>query len=193
MATIPPELRRSTRLNASLRNACWIRYNGTEGIAKCYCCGLESVTRSNFDCGHVVSRAKGGLDTLQNLRPICGCCNSSSGVEHMRDFAIKNGLEGRIKVEVPEAAPSAVATASVDILPLPSEVEAKSSKIACQTCTKLFTPQTLAKYDGKNCYRCFRMQYSLLPQKLSLKKADPNDKDGHACGHCGGLNVVVVD
>ena len=63
MASLPADIPhvKSTRLNAALRNSCWIRYNGIEGIADCYCCGFEKVTRSNFDCGHVTARAQGCL------------------------------------------------------------------------------------------------------------------------------------
>jgi len=154
----------------------------------CYCCGIEQVTRSNFDAGHVVARAKGGSDELTNLRPICGCCNSSSGVENMRDFAIRNGLEGRIKDEVPQEPASSVSTVSV--LPLPTESsESKSSKTACQTCQKLFALSTLIKYDGKNCYKCF--QLNLIPQKLKLVKATAGETEGVVkCAHCNERNVI---
>jgi len=183
--------RKSTRLNASVRNACWIRANGTDGIAPCYCCHLEQVTRSNFDAGHVISRANGGSDELPNLRPICGCCNSSSGVEHMRDFAIRNGLAGRITTEKAPEPPSS--TSTVSVLPLPTESsESKSSKTACQTCQKLFALSTLIKYDGKNCYKCF--QLNLIPQKLKLVKANAADTEGVVrCAHCNERNIVTEE
>jgi hypothetical protein len=190
MASTPPQPPKSSRLNAAVRNSCWIRYNGIEGIAKCYCCGLEQVTRSNFDAGHVISRAKGGKDDLSNLRPICGMCNSSAGAENMRDFVRNNGLMGRMKDE-----PIEVITTHATVSPIPTgpAVESKSSKTACQTCKKLFTPATLAKYDGKNCNKCFLVLTMAPPQKIRLEKAPSNDIVSPVCAHCGQRNVVIAE
>ena len=47
----------------------------------------------NFHCGHVVAESKGGQTILENLRPICGSCNSSMGTENMCDFVDRLGLD----------------------------------------------------------------------------------------------------
>lgn len=82
-----------SKLPVALRNAVWSEYIGAEvGSAKCFCCGREPILRSNYECGHVTSRAKGGSDTLDNLRPICGGCNKSMGTQNMFEFAKKCGF-----------------------------------------------------------------------------------------------------
>jgi hypothetical protein len=52
----------------------------------CLCCQQEQITMLHFHCGHVVPESKGGLNTIENLRPICGPCNMSMGTQHMKDF-----------------------------------------------------------------------------------------------------------
>jgi hypothetical protein len=190
-----PPVKKSFKLNAAVRNACWIRHNTDKGVALCYCCGIEQVTRSNFDAGHVIARAMNGSDELGNLRPICGCCNSSGGTEDMRTFAIRNGLEGRIVGEKPAEPPSSVTSASTELKMLPpAPVLPVTGKVPCHTCRELFTVGTLAKYDGKNCFKCFKMLATLPPQKLRLKKAGLEDVvNVVCCAHCQERNVIVED
>lgn len=72
---------------ATMRNAVWIKYIGDEkGTAVCFCCELQPIDRGNYECGHVISKSKGGLATLDNLRPICGLCNKSMGTANLNDF-----------------------------------------------------------------------------------------------------------
>jgi hypothetical protein len=80
-------------LPKALRNATWNKYIGVGvGESFCFCCRLEPILQTNFVCGHVQSRAKGGKDSLENLRPVCGACNSSMGVKNMEDFAKECGF-----------------------------------------------------------------------------------------------------
>jgi 5-methylcytosine-specific restriction endonuclease McrA len=77
----------------ALRNAVWVVYIGSKtGESVCFCCGVESISRSNYECGHVQSRAKGGQAKLDNLRPICTCCNKSMGTKNMFEFAQECGF-----------------------------------------------------------------------------------------------------
>lgn len=71
----------------------WNTYIG-EDIAKskCMCCNVTNITILNFVCGHVISVATGGKDSVSNLRPICNMCNSSMYTQNMRDFMIKHEL-----------------------------------------------------------------------------------------------------
>ncbi len=62
------------------------------GKTKCPCCKLSDITQMNFACGHIIPESQGGSLTVQNLKPICGSCNSSMGIQNMQDFISKFGL-----------------------------------------------------------------------------------------------------
>jgi len=81
-------------ISASLKASVWNKYIGEEiGIGKCFCCGLATITKDNFDCGHIQAEIKGGGTNLGNLRPICGKCNSSMGTKNMEDFMYETGYD----------------------------------------------------------------------------------------------------
>jgi len=70
----------------SLKDAVWDRYIGKQyGIGTCYCCGTE-IDSKKFDCGHIISVAKGGLNVIDNLKPVCATCNKSMGTQNLEDF-----------------------------------------------------------------------------------------------------------
>jgi 5-methylcytosine-specific restriction endonuclease McrA len=52
---------------------------------KCACCS-SLVTVWDFEVGHVQSAALGGDYSIQNLRILCRCCNSSMGTQNLFDF-----------------------------------------------------------------------------------------------------------
>jgi hypothetical protein len=81
------------RISEALRNSVWNNYIGIEfGISQCFCCNLETISRGNFDCGHVVAEHFGGTTTLNNLRPICRNCNSSMRTRNMEEFMNQFGF-----------------------------------------------------------------------------------------------------
>lgn len=82
--------KQSNRIPKTLRNRVWNTYIG-DNIAKayCICCNDKVISMQEFECGHVLSDANNGSQTLENLRPICGCCNKSMGKEHMKTFIEK--------------------------------------------------------------------------------------------------------
>lgn len=83
-----PKSKNKAKIPQTLRIACWNKYIGEEvGKAPCVCCKNIAVTQHNFHCGHVVAEANGGKLTVDNLRPICSCCNNSMGTMDMREFA----------------------------------------------------------------------------------------------------------
>ena len=60
-------------------------------VGKCFTCDTDihykvKGNRGTFDCGHIISHANGGKDTVENLRPQCVNCNRSQGSEHMYSF-----------------------------------------------------------------------------------------------------------
>lgn len=65
----------------------WCYYIGREkGIAKCFCCKIRDIEKDSFHCGHVVAEKNGGELNLDNLRPICGSCNSAMGSTNMEEY-----------------------------------------------------------------------------------------------------------
>jgi ribosomal 50S subunit-recycling heat shock protein len=74
----------------SLKMLVWHTYIGKEvGLAKCLCCKNKEITQMDFDCGHVVAESRGGVTTVNNMRPICAKCNRSMKAMDMNDFIEK--------------------------------------------------------------------------------------------------------
>jgi hypothetical protein len=70
-----------------IRIDCWNNWIGkTIGETKCLCCGIRDIGQNNFECGHIISEAKGGGVTVDNLKPICSVCNKSMHTMNMDDF-----------------------------------------------------------------------------------------------------------
>ena len=83
--TSSSQRRQSVKQN--IRQLVWNTHVGSKyGSGLCSCCGSTQITPFNFECGHIVARAKGGKDSVHNLRPICGLCNRSMGTMNMFEF-----------------------------------------------------------------------------------------------------------
>ena len=79
---------------APIKEKCWNEYIGIFiGEAHCFCCKNNKISKSNFQAGHVISEVNGGEISVENLRPICGQCNSSMGIKNMDIFMKENGLK----------------------------------------------------------------------------------------------------
>jgi 5-methylcytosine-specific restriction endonuclease McrA len=77
----------------NVRNIVWNHYIGEDIIKhRCLCCKKVLITNTNFEVGHVLSEKNGGTHEINNLRPICGSCNHSMGIENMIEFVVKYGL-----------------------------------------------------------------------------------------------------
>lgn len=77
----------------NLKKTVWNKWIGEEiGKTNCMCCKVTSITQLSFHCGHVVAEAKGGKLHVDNLRPICGQCNSSMGTTNMNEYIEKYGF-----------------------------------------------------------------------------------------------------
>jgi 5-methylcytosine-specific restriction endonuclease McrA len=73
----------------TLKNDVWDKYIGREkGVGNCEVCSGEIECRS-FHCGHVKSVKEGGDTIIENMRPICGTCNTSMGTENLFEFKEK--------------------------------------------------------------------------------------------------------
>ena len=67
-----------TKIPCALREQVWVHFNGRNFEKKCYVRWCKNKTDVfSFQVGHNIPESKGGLTTLENLRPICSRCNSS--------------------------------------------------------------------------------------------------------------------
>ena len=84
------KVQRSRRINKTLKDLIWTRYIGEDvAIAPCYCClqlGSSAVYIRSFEAGHIIARARGGSNTIGNMRPCCGRCNRGTSVKAMFTF-----------------------------------------------------------------------------------------------------------
>jgi len=79
--------KKKARLSRSLRREVWRAHNGESESGKCFSCSAPiSRVPGGWHCSHVRARAKGGEDTIENLRPCCPPCNIEMGVEHMFSY-----------------------------------------------------------------------------------------------------------
>lgn len=80
------------KIPVAVRNSVWSLYIGSQYNSMCLCCNFEPITKSNFECGHIVSEKNGGKVHLLNLRPICSACNKSIGTRNMEKFMKQYGF-----------------------------------------------------------------------------------------------------
>lgn len=81
----PRQLPRSGIPHA-IRLAVWNASFGPEvGVGSCACCS-RAINQQDYECGHIVSHAAGGLATPSNLRPLCRACNRSMGKTNLEEF-----------------------------------------------------------------------------------------------------------
>lgn len=90
--------KKKTTISSAIKDAVWRKEIGdiNKFEIRCPVCLDNKITSRNFQCGHIIAESKGGDSSVNNLRPICGSCNTSMGTTHMNDF-IKNLWIGREK------------------------------------------------------------------------------------------------
>jgi 5-methylcytosine-specific restriction endonuclease McrA len=77
----------SKTISLSLKKTVWNHWMGMGvGEAKCPVCKITLIHQMAFHCGHIVAKSRGGLNTVENLKPICQSCNSSMGNQNMDEF-----------------------------------------------------------------------------------------------------------
>lgn len=75
------------KLSAILREQVWLEYIGDKLYGKCFCCQSAQISiLRNTEFAHVVPVARGGQDTVENLRPCCESCNRSMGTMNLMDY-----------------------------------------------------------------------------------------------------------
>lgn len=78
----------------SLKKMVWDHHIGMNfGKVNCPVCKTQPIFQISFHCGHIIAKRNGGLNTVENLKPICQSCNSSMGTTNMNEFmhTINNG------------------------------------------------------------------------------------------------------
>jgi len=80
------------KIPATVKNTVWNLYNDKNlKIGDCFVC-KGTILFESFHCGHVQAEANGGDVSIDNLRPICGLCNSSMGTTNMDEFIERYGF-----------------------------------------------------------------------------------------------------
>lgn len=81
-----PKFNSETKISQSLRQQIWIKYAGKSYEIKCICCGINIINCFTFECGHIHPASKGGLNNINNLKPICSLCNKSMNTINFDTF-----------------------------------------------------------------------------------------------------------
>lgn len=67
-------------ISPKLRILVWTRFYGEKAAGPCPICNkIIKIGKNGFHCGHIISEANGGETILENLRPLCGTCNTKMG------------------------------------------------------------------------------------------------------------------
>jgi hypothetical protein len=86
-----PELHPNQRipLPISWKSKVWKNIYGEEKVGKCKICEIEIRDNANWDMSHIIAAVNGGVDTLENLRPICHHCNISMGKKSVQQYVLE--------------------------------------------------------------------------------------------------------
>lgn len=71
-----------------VREEVWKQNNGSSFDGLCFVCNTH-ISFVTAQMGHVVSRYRGGPDTVDNLKPICAQCNQNMGTMDLHDYKRK--------------------------------------------------------------------------------------------------------
>lgn len=72
-----------------VKNQLWRDHFGSNMKGNCYCCNCQIDALEGWEAGHIIAASKGGLDNVNNLRPVCSTCNKSMGNMHMDEYISK--------------------------------------------------------------------------------------------------------
>jgi 5-methylcytosine-specific restriction endonuclease McrA len=75
----------SSQTKHTLRMKVWESHMGENYRGPCLCCKRQ-INTFTFVCGHVVSAANGGTNTIDNLKPICAICNTHMSSMDMEEY-----------------------------------------------------------------------------------------------------------
>ena len=76
----------TARIPKALREQVWLKYSGANFLTQCNVAWCSNkITPFVFEVGHNIPSSKGGLTSIDNLRPICSSCNKSMGNRYTID------------------------------------------------------------------------------------------------------------
>lgn len=81
-----PEKTKRKPIPKKIRGEVWTKHFGDSTNGFCYCCKTPLNCFEDWHAGHIIAQSRGGTDTADNLRPVCGSCNLSMGSESMDEF-----------------------------------------------------------------------------------------------------------
>lgn len=82
--------RTKQKIPQAIRIQVWDRYMGKETrTGNCFAGCNRIIDIADFECGHVLAEAKGGDQSLENLRPLCHLCNRSMGTMNLNEWIEK--------------------------------------------------------------------------------------------------------
>ncbi len=76
------------RFSPTIKQEMFMNHNGNVLIGTCFVCAKE-ISYAETECGHVISLAAGGTNTVDNLRPVCGGCNRNMGTMNMLTYKLQ--------------------------------------------------------------------------------------------------------
>ncbi len=83
----PKQTSRPSPVSRNIKELIWNKYIGEDIIKhRCCCCKIRVIKNTDFHAGHIIAKAKGGRNTVDNLRPICKDCNLGMGTTNMIDY-----------------------------------------------------------------------------------------------------------
>lgn len=87
-------------LSKAVRNNVWTLIFGEIFKGSCQVCSRE-IKITEYECGHIISKAKGGLDDIDNLLPICRPCNNSMKTSNLYAYKTKYYPSENLKEVLP--------------------------------------------------------------------------------------------
>lgn len=86
------------KISSKLKNEAWKKIFGSKKLGKCPVILCNNVIeKKSFHCGHVISCCNNGQNELDNLRPICGDCNSKMSSKNWDQYENEKMYETRKK------------------------------------------------------------------------------------------------
>ena len=78
----------SKNISIKTKRDVWLKYIGQSYEGSCYVCG-NTVNNFDFEAAHFISRARGGDNSVENLRVTCRKCNNDCGKTNLGVYALE--------------------------------------------------------------------------------------------------------
>jgi 5-methylcytosine-specific restriction endonuclease McrA len=75
-----------TEFSKDLSFDVWRKFMEEKECGKCPVCEQVEISKTNFEMGHIRSKARGGFGQVENGIPLCGSCNRQMGQSTLWDF-----------------------------------------------------------------------------------------------------------